>query len=125
MATVRITDDRTLHVELSGWDKFCAVHGSFAIPLANLTGASTDKPPGFWDTIKLFGTTYWWPQLKMAGTFLYHGEIVFFDYQGDENVLVIDLAPGASNYKHVFVHVDEPDTPAAAAGRITAALAGS
>jgi hypothetical protein len=58
----------------------------------------------------------------MAGTFLYHGEVVFFDYQGEESVLVVDLKPGSSSYKHVFVHVDGPDTPDIAARRINDAL---
>jgi hypothetical protein len=121
MATVNILGD-TLNVELSTWDKLWAAHGSFAIPLANITGASVDKPPGFWESLRLIGTGSPWP-FKMAGTFLYHGETVFFDYQRDDNVLVIDLRPGASAYKHLFVHVDEPDTPEAAAERINAALA--
>jgi hypothetical protein len=56
----------------------------------------------------------------MAGTFVYHGDVVFFDYSGHEEVLVIDLTGG--RYKHMFVHVDAPDTPEAAAQRITAAL---
>jgi hypothetical protein len=121
MATVRI-DGNTLRVELSSWDKLWAVHGSFAIPLENVTGASVEKPPGFFDTLKLIGTGSPWP-FKMAGTFLYHGEVVFFDYQRDDGVLVVDLEPGASSYKHLFVHVDQPDTPADAAERINAALA--
>jgi hypothetical protein len=121
MATVRIEND-TLHVELAGWDKLWAVHGSFAIPLSNVTAASTEKPPGFWETIKLVGTASLALPVKMAGTFLYHGEAVFFDYQREDNVLVIDLLPGASAYKHLFVHVDEPDTPEEAAQRINAAL---
>jgi hypothetical protein len=121
MATVRI-EDRTLHVELSGWDKLWAVHGSFAIPLENVAGASTTKPPGFWDALKLIGTNSPLPY-KLAGTYLYHGETVFFDFQAEDRVLVIDLVPGASSYKHLFVHVDDPDTPDAAAARVTAALA--
>jgi hypothetical protein len=122
MATVRI-EDRTLHVELQGWDVLWAVHGSFAIPLENVAGATTEKPPGFFESIKLIGTGSIAPlPVKMAGTFLYHGEVVFFDYQSDDRVLVVDLEPGASRYKHLFVHVDEPDTPAAAAARIEAAL---
>jgi hypothetical protein len=119
MATVRIEGD-ALRVELSGWDKVWAVHGSFTIPLANIAGASVEKPPGFWESLKLIGTASPWP-FKMAGTFLYHGETVFFDYQRDDNVLVIDLQPGVSSYKHLFVHVDPPDTPEAAAQRITEA----
>jgi hypothetical protein len=121
MATVRVEND-TVHVELSGWDLVWSVHGSFAIPLANIAGATTEKPPSFWESMKLLGTASPLPY-KMAGTFLYHGECVFFDYQRDDAVLVVDLKQGTSNYKHLFVHVDEPDTPEAAAARINAALA--
>ncbi len=121
MATVRIEDD-TLVVELKSWEAVWAVHGSFRIPLDNVAGASVDKPPGFWETLKLVGTGWPWP-LKMAGTFVYHRETVFFDYRHEDNVLVIDLVAGTSAYKHLFVHVDEPDTPQAAAERINAALA--
>ena len=122
MASIRI-DGETLHIELSGWDKLWAVHGSFAIPLENVARASTEKPPSFWESLKIIGTASIPPlPFKMAGTFLYHGEVVFFDYQGDESVLVIDLKPGASSYKHIFVHVDQPDAPDAAAQRIGDAL---
>ncbi|MBV9440882.1 MAG: hypothetical protein JOZ24_12905 [Candidatus Eremiobacteraeota bacterium] len=114
MARIRIADD-TLHIELSTWDKVWSVHGSFAIPLANVTGASVDKPPSFWQSLKLLGTNSPW-ELKMAGTFLYHGETVFFDYQREDAVLVVDLT--GSTYRHLFVHVDLPDTPQQAAARI-------
>ena len=60
--------------------------------------------------------------LKRAGTYLYHGETVFFDFSHEDNVLVIDLVPNASRYRHLFVAVDPPDTPAAAAERINAAV---
>ncbi|MBV8581214.1 MAG: hypothetical protein JOZ86_11360 [Candidatus Eremiobacteraeota bacterium] len=120
MATVRIDGD-TLRIELSNWDKFWAVHGSFAIPLANVADASAEKPPSFWESLKLIGTGSPWP-FKLAGTFLYHGETVFFDYQREDAVLVIDLAEGSSPYRHIFVHVDPPDTPQDAAERVRAAL---
>ncbi len=124
MATVRIDDD-TLRIELSTLDKLLAVHGSFAIPLANVAGASATKPPSFWEALKLSGTNSPAPlPVKMAGAFLYHDETVFFDYQRDDSVLVIDLKPGASSYKHLFVHVDPPDTPEAAAGRVGTRLVG-
>lgn len=119
MATVRIDGDM-LHVELSKVDQFLwAVHGSFHIPLTSVAGAGTAKPPSFWESLKLLGSNV--GSLKMAGTFVYHGEVVFFDYGRDESVLVIDLVD--SRYKHLFVHVDEPDTPAAAAQRVGEALA--
>jgi len=119
MATVRIDGDK-LHVELSKVDQFLwAIHGSFHIPLTSVTGASTAKPPSFWESLKLIGTNA--GSLKMAGTFVYHGDVVFFDYAKDDMVLVVDLV--GSNYKHLFVHVDPPDTPEAAAERIRAALA--
>ena len=122
MATIRIEND-TLHVEMQGLEALWAFHGSFAIPLTNIVRASTDKPPAFWESIRLLGTGAY--PLKEAGTFRYHGETVFFDFQREDAVLVIDLVPGASNYRHLFVHVDPPDTPAAAAERITAALGGT
>ncbi|MBV8299010.1 MAG: hypothetical protein JO083_05660 [Candidatus Eremiobacteraeota bacterium] len=120
MATVNVDRDM-LRVELSGWDKVWSFHGSFTIPLANVAGALVEKPPSFWESLKLIGTNSPWP-FKMAGTFLYHGETVFFDYQREDSVLVIDLQPGASTYKHLFVHVDPPDTPAVAADRVNAAV---
>jgi hypothetical protein len=120
MATVR-TDGDTLHLELRGAEALWAFHGSFAIPLANVRGASAEKPPSFWHSIRLFGTGAW--PLKLAGTFLYHGEVVFFDYGGkDDEVLVVDLAQGTSRYRHLFVSVDPPDAPVDAAARIYAAL---
>jgi hypothetical protein len=117
MATVRI-DGSSVRVDLSRVDKILGLHGSFTIPLANLTGASTTKPPAFWSALKILGTNLPWG--KMAGSFLYHSETVFFDYRGTEDaVLVIDLSE--SRYRHLFIHVDEPDTPANAAERIQAA----
>ena len=117
MATVRI-EDGTLHVELKTTDMLWAVHGSFHIPLASVTGAGTAKPPSFWESLKIIGTNA--GSLKMAGSFLYHGEVVFFDYARDDAVLVVDLT--GTRYKHLFVHVDPPDSPEAAAGRIRASL---
>lgn len=119
MATVRVDAD-TLNVELSRMDVFVwTIHGSFHIPLANVSGAGTDKPPSFWESLKLLGSNV--PGFKMGGTFVYHGEVVFFDYGRDDAVLVVDLVN--NNYKHLFVHVDAPDTPEAAAKRINDALA--
>jgi hypothetical protein len=118
MAKVRVDGD-TLLVELGGMEVFWAVHGSFRIPVASVTGAGTTQPPSFWESLKLIGSNL--PSLLMAGTFLYHGDVVFFDYSGKDEILVVDLT--GSRYKHLFVHVDPPDTPEAAAQRIQAALA--
>ena len=120
MATVRIAN-HTVYVDLYNWDKMWSVHGSFAIPFDNIAGASTEKPPSFWESLKLIGTASPLPYI-MAGTFLYHGECVFFDYQREDALLVIDLKQGTSNYKHLFVHVDEPERPEAVAKDINAAL---
>jgi hypothetical protein len=114
-------DGALLHVELSPLDAVFAVHGSFAIPLEHVTGASTVKPPAFWDSLKIIGTN--WPWGKMAGSYLYHGESVFFDYHGNETaILVVDLA--SERYKHLFIHVDPPGTPESAATAIHDALTG-
>lgn len=120
MASVQIDGD-ILHIELGGWDKLWAFHGSFSVPLQNVAGASTDKPPAYFDSLRLLGTGL--GPLKRAGTFLYHGETVFFDFGHEHSILVIDLPPGASTYRHLFVAIDQPDTPEEAAARINAALA--
>jgi hypothetical protein len=118
MAKVALID-QMLRLELSPLDMIAAIHGSFAIPIDTVLGASTTKPPGFFSSVKVLGTNA--PGLKMAGSFFYHGESVFFDFRGNEDaVLVIDLARGG--YRHLFVHVDFPDTAMAAAERINAAL---
>lgn len=109
-----------LHVELSFADKLWSIHGSFTIRLGNVTGASITKPPTFFESLKLIGTNL--PGGKMAGSYFFHNELVFFDYNGDEDaILVVDLAH--EKYKHLLVHIDEPDTPKAAVARIMAALA--
>jgi hypothetical protein len=118
MARVFI-DGSSLHIELSTLDKVFSVHGSFSIPLVHVGGASTQKPPGFWESLKVIGTN--WPWGLMAGSYLYHGGAAFFDFHGNEAaVLVVDLV--SEHYKHLYIHVDEPDTAQAAAARITAAL---
>jgi hypothetical protein len=114
-------DGTVLRVELSTIDKVFAVHGAFAISLAHVTGASTVKPPAFWESLKIIGTN--WPWGKMAGSYLYHGDAAFFDYHGNEAaILVVDLA--SEGYKHLYVHVDPPSSPQSAAAAINAALAG-
>lgn len=121
MASIRI-DGPSLRVELSAIDKLLSVHGSFTIPLSNVEGASLVKPPAFLSALKLIGTNAPWA--KMAGSFLYHDEVVFCDYRGNEEaILAVDLREGG--YRHLFVHVDAPDTPEAAANRIAAALGGA
>lgn len=117
MATITIDDD-TLRIELRALESLWAFHGSFSVPLANVSGASAQTPPGLFEAVRLAGTGA--GRLKTAGTFLYHGEVVFCDYAGTGEVLAVDLADGA--YRHLFVSVAAPDTPAAAAARILAAL---
>jgi len=120
MATIRV-DGATLHVDLSAWERICAAHGSFAIPLATVAGASDAASPGWWSAWPVIGTHA--PFWMMAGTFLYRGELVFFAFGGGHRMLAIDLVPGTSRYAHLFVRVDYPDTPHAAAARIEEARA--
>jgi hypothetical protein len=118
MAEVSIHGE-TLVVELSLLDKIFSVHGTLKIPLEHVVTAKTTKPPSFWESLKIIGTN--WPWGKMAGTYLFHGEVVFFDYGGrEEAVLVVELAD--ERYKHLFIRLDPPDTPEAAARRINDAL---
>jgi hypothetical protein len=118
MARVFLSES-TLHIELSTLDKVFSVHGSFAIPLAHVAGASTTKPPSFWASLKIIGTNF--PFGKMAGSYFYHGDAAFFDFHGtEESILVVNLTSEA--YKHLYIRIEAPATPEAVATAIRAAL---
>ncbi len=107
MATIRI-ENETLFIDLPAHEKFFAFHGSFAIPLSSVMRASTEAPPAMFDSLRLLGTGA--PGLMMAGTFLFHGELVFADVQNAGTVLVIDIT--GSRYKHLFIEVADAEADA-------------
>ncbi len=78
MVDVTIEGDRALF-NVEGTHKLWSFRSVIEIPLAHITGveADPDQVGRWWHGIKLIGTDV--PGLFAAGTFYYHGEIVFWD----------------------------------------------
>ena len=81
------------------------------IPLADIVGVETnpEQVGKWWHGIKLMGTDV--PGLFAAGTFLYHGELVFWDVRHPDHTIVVSLAHEL--YKKLIVEVAEPASTAA------------
>ncbi len=119
MAHIEI-ENGTVRVQLSTAEKFWAVHGSLAIPLAHITRAHVETESGwnhFWR--KIVGTGA--PGLKMAGTFWVNGGFAFLDYGSGENCLVLDTQH--ETYKSVIVQIDPDQDVHAVADEVNGRIA--
>src|SRR6202521_2178114 len=86
----------TLIVHVIGLDKLWSLKSQLEIPLAHVTGCEADPATagkGFaavWKGLRLPGTEI--PGVIAAGSFLHHGEWVFWDVHHPEKAIVIHLA---------------------------------
>jgi hypothetical protein len=107
MVDVTIEGDRALfHVE--GTHKLWSFRSVIEIPLAHITGvqADPDQVGVWWHGIKLIGTDV--PGLFAAGTFYYHGEIVFWDVRDIAHTVIVSLEH--ERYKKLIIEVSEVRT---------------
>ena len=76
MVQLSIDGDRAVF-SVEGIDKFWALRSRLEIPLAHITGVDSnhDQVGRWWHGLKLWGSDV--PGLFAAGTFFYHGELVF------------------------------------------------
>ncbi len=105
MVTVRL-DASTLHLTVEGMDKVWAIKSQLDIPLAHIAGVTRD-PDGihdWWKGLKLGGTAI---GHFMAGTFLYHGDRVFWDVHDPDNAIGIDLHD--ERFKTLVIEVEAPN----------------
>jgi len=110
MVNITIHSDRvTFKVE--GLDQLWAFRSELDIPLAHITGveANPAQVGTWWHGFKLIGTDV--PGLFAAGTFYYHGELVFWDVRHPEQTIIVSLAH--ERYKKLIVEVEEPESSAA------------
>ena len=63
----------------------------------------------WWHGFKLIGTDV--PGLFAAGTFYYHGELVFWDVRHPDQTIIVSLAH--ERYKKLIVEVEKPESSAA------------
>lgn len=106
MVSVAIAGDRVLF-EVEGMDKLWSLRSRLDIPLAHVTGAevNTDQVSQWWHGLKLVGTGV--PGVFAAGTFYYHGEMVFWDVRHPAGTIIVSL--DHERYRKLIIEVDDPN----------------
>ena len=107
MVDITIQDDRA-RFEVEGLDKLWSFRSAIEIPLAHVTGVTADPDlvGRWWHGIKVIGTDV--PGLFAAGTFYYHGELVFWDVRDPAGTVIVSLEH--ERYKKLIIEVS--DVPA-------------
>jgi hypothetical protein len=105
MVDVSISGDKAVfHVE--GLDKLWALRSQLEIPLAHIIDveANADQVGRWWHGWKVAGTDV--PGLFAAGTFYFHGELVFWDVCDPGRTVIISLSH--ERYKKLIIEVADP-----------------
>jgi hypothetical protein len=118
MVDVSINASRAIFT-VEGMHKLWAFRSQIEIPLTHITGVEInhDQVGKWWHGFKLIGTDA--PGLFAAGTFYYHGEIVFWDVFDTAKTIIVSLEH--ERYKKLIVEVADPP---ATASMLTAAIGG-
>jgi hypothetical protein len=100
-----IEGDRAVFT-VEGLDKLWSFRSRLELPLAHITAVEHDPEAvgRWWHGVKVMGTDV--PGLFAAGTFYYHGELVFWDVFHPERAIVVSLQH--ERYKKLIVEVDDP-----------------
>jgi hypothetical protein len=116
MVDVTISGDRAVF-NVEGLHKLWSFRSQLEIPLAHITGveANPDQVRRWWHGFKLLGTEA--AGLFAAGTFYYHGELVFWDINDPAQTIVVSL--DHERYKKLIIAVADVD---AAVARLRGAL---
>ena len=111
MVNVSILGDRAVF-EVEGMDRLWALRSRLEIPLAHIVSAEHDPEQvgRWWHGWKLMGTDV--PGLFAAGTFYYHGELVFWDVRDPAKTVIVSLAH--ERYKKLIFEVADPEAAVAA-----------
>jgi hypothetical protein len=117
MVDVQIEGDRIVF-EVEGADKLWSLRSRLELPLAHVT--SIEHDPGqvgrWWHGFKIIGTDV--PGLFAAGTFVFHGGLVFWDVRHPDRAVIVSL--DHEHYSQLIVEVADPQ---AVVSRVRAALA--
>jgi hypothetical protein len=114
MIDVQVQGDRAVF-EVEGLDKLWSLRSRLEIPLTHITNVEHDPTQvgRWWHGLKLMGTDV--PGLFAAGTFYFHGELVFWDVRDPANTIIVSV--DHERYKKLIIEV--PD-PTAAVARLNA-----
>src|SRR3954464_10355636 len=102
MVDVTVDGDRAVF-NVEGLHKLWSFRSAIEIPLAHITGveANAEQVGRWWHGFKVLGTDA--PGLFAAGTFYYHGEIVFWDVRHPEQTIIVSL--DHERYKKLIIEV--------------------
>jgi hypothetical protein len=106
MVTVTLLSDRAVF-EVEGLHQLWALRSRLEIPLTHITGAEfdPDQVGRWWHGWKLLGTDV--PGLFAAGTFYYHGDLVFWDVRDPARTIIVSL--DHERYKKLIIEVADPE----------------
>jgi hypothetical protein len=98
-------------IEQSTYETAYTSWSDLEIPLAHITGVEVNPAQvgTWWHGFKVIGTDV--PGLFAAGTFFYHGELVFWDVRHPEQTIIVAL--DHERYKKLIVEVEDPASTAA------------
>ena len=110
MVDVSIEGGRAVFA-IEGIHKLWAFRSRIDIPLEHITDVEVnhDQVGRWWHGFKLIGTDA--PGLFAAGTFYYHGELVFWDVHDTTKTIIVSLEH--ERYKKLIVEVADPVVAAA------------
>jgi hypothetical protein len=110
MVNVTVAGDRAIF-EVEGLDKLWALRSRLDIPLTSIIDveADPDEVGRWWHGWKMMGTDV--PGLLAAGTFFYHGELVFWDVHDPANTIIVSLDD--ERYKKLILEVADPEATVA------------
>ena len=105
MVSITVQGDR-VRFEIEGWDKLWALKGHLEIPIAHITGvrADPDAAKGWWHGLRLPGADI--PGVLVAGSFLRHGRMIFYDVHDTSQAIVVEL--DHEDYDRLVVEVRDP-----------------
>src|SRR5260370_18747090 len=105
MVEIGAEGDRVVF-EIEGLDKLWSLRSRLEIPLAHITDveANADQVGRWWHGLKLWGSDV--PGLFAAGTFFYHGELVFWDVRDPATTIIVSL--DHERYKKLIIELADP-----------------
>jgi hypothetical protein len=106
MVSVTLLNDRAVF-EVEGLHQLWAFRSRLEIPLTHIKDVDIDPDQvgRWWHGWKLMGADL--PGLFAAGTFYYHGELVFWDVLDPAKTIVVSLHH--ERYKKLIIEVADPD----------------
>jgi hypothetical protein len=110
MVDVTVEGDRVVF-QVEGFDRFWVFRSRLEIPVAHVLGIehNPDAVGRWWHGVKVMGASV--PGLFAAGTFYYHGDLVFWDVRDPSKTVIVTL--DHELYKQVIVEVADPEATVA------------